>query len=176
MMKKKLYSVLAILALLLLIPQSIQNPVEGATSRDYDPHTFWHPWGDHHHHGADIFAKRGTPVHPACAGIVFAVKHDTKIGGNIVSIVGLHGRAYYYAHLDEIDTHIGALVTKRSVIGTVGNTGNAAHTDSHLHFSIFTLFPRFSQWVPTEKRTLNDDWLKPFFVDPTKALKGEQLF
>ena len=38
--------------------------------------------------------------------------------------------------LSEIDTHIGAIVTKNSVIGKVGNTGNAAGKPHHLHYSI----------------------------------------
>ena len=172
---------LAVALILLFVPLHIQNPVEGADSSSYNNKTFWLPWGNHHHHGIDIFAKQGTPLHPACAGIVIATMsaESGTAGGNCLSILGAHGRIYYYAHLKELNTHVGAFVTKSSVIGTVGNTGNAYKGGKgapHCHFAILTLFPRFEHWVASDERTMWDDKLKIFFVNPVEALDGKQLW
>ena len=55
-----------------IIPQKLIMPVEGATRKSYSQNSFWaYPWGKSvTHKGVDIFAKRGTDVHPATAGIV----------------------------------------------------------------------------------------------------------
>lgn len=182
-MKKIVKNVLlVIVAVCLLCPQSVYNPVEGCGADSYNHKTFWHPWGDHHHHGIDIFAKKGTPIHHATSlGIVIAItKEDmfgkANMGGNTVSVLGIHGRVYYYAHLQEVKTHVGAIVTEKTVLGTVGNSGNAKNTPSHCHFSILTAFPRFEHWVPSEQRTKSDDAFKMLFVNPVSALDGEQLW
>jgi murein DD-endopeptidase MepM/ murein hydrolase activator NlpD len=47
-----------------------------------------------------------------------------------------HPWTAYYAHLDRQLVREGQHVRKGQVIGTVGNTGNARHTPSHLHFGI----------------------------------------
>jgi hypothetical protein len=74
MPKKKLKIALiglaSLFALNLPMPTKIQNPVEGCGRESYNPKSFWHPWGDHKHPGIDIFAKKGTNVHPAIGGIV----------------------------------------------------------------------------------------------------------
>ncbi len=69
------------------IPYSFQNPVEGATKKDYSQESFWYyPWGTSvTHKGVDIFKKRGTPIHSASAieWVLYAGKSSGK-GGNIV--------------------------------------------------------------------------------------------
>lgn len=181
MKKKIIWTIVAVLVALLVIPQSVSNPVEGCGSNSYNHETFWWPWGDHHHHGIDVFAKKGTPIHHATAvGIVIAVTHEggtrRKAGGNTVSVLGTHGRIYYYAHMQEVKTHIGAIVNRNSVIGTVGDTGNAKGKAPHCHFAILTCFPRFDHWVPAEQRTKRDDASKIFFVNPVLALEGKQIW
>lgn len=114
--KKICLAIIAVITILLLIPQQVKNPVEGCGANSYNHETFWKPWGDHHHQGIDIFAQKGTPIHPATSlGIVIAVTHEgnlgkKKLGGNTVSVLGTHGRVYYYAHMQEVTTHIGAIV------------------------------------------------------------------
>lgn len=174
--KKIMMLFLIAVGLYFLIPQPIINPVEGATSRSYNHKTFWVPWGDHHHHGIDIFAAKGTPIHSACSGLVIKTTHGRSRGGNTVSVLGLHGRIYYYAHLDNITTHPGSLVSPKSVIGTVGNTGNAARTPSHCHFSILTFIPRFEHWIRPTEWKMKDDAVKIFFVNPVLALDGRQIW
>ena len=155
---------LVLLAVYLLLPTKIQNPVEGCGRESYHPKSFWHPWGDHNHAGIDIFAKKGTPVHPAIGGVVVATAHNTSIGGNWVMIFSSGFRFHYYAHLDEIDTHVGAIVTQKSVIGKVGNTGNAAGKPPHLHYDISSLFPQGDWRFDSRKRYL-------FFINPVKELE-----
>lgn len=180
--KKICLSIIAIVTLLLLIPQKVKNPVEGCGANSYNHETFWHPWGNHHHKGIDIFAKKGTPIHHATSlGIVIAVTHEgdfgkKNLGGNTVSVLGTHGRVYYYAHMQEVKTHVGAIVTNSSILGTVGDSGNAKGKSPHCHFSILTVFPRFEHWVPTDKYTKRDDAVKMFYVNPVRALKGKQLW
>ncbi|MDE5876742.1 MAG: M23 family metallopeptidase [Muribaculaceae bacterium] len=119
-----------------------RNPVVGATTSDYHPQSFWYyPWGTSvTHKGVDIFAKKGTPVQSAYPVelVLFAGNMPGK-GGNCVVTLAPGWRLHYYAHLDEVTTHLFALGGR---IGTVGNTGNAANTPAHLHFGSATIYPR----------------------------------
>ncbi len=166
-MKKKikiaLYIILALLLIDYLLPTKIQNPVEGCGRESYNQKSFWHPWGDHMHSGIDIFAKKGTNVHPAIGGVVVATARDTKIGGNCVLIFSSGLRFHYYAHLSEINTHIGAIVTKNSIIGKVGDTGNAKGKPPHLHYSISSFIPQ-GNWRWESKQVL-------FYINPIKELE-----
>ena len=126
----------------LLLPQKFRMPVEGATRQSYSQQSFWaYPWGRSvTHKGVDIFAKKGTKIHPATGGIVL-YKGKTPGGGNVVFILGPKWRIHYYAHLDEIKTNRFSIVSSKTVIGTVGNTGNAICKPSHLHYTIKTIIP-----------------------------------
>lgn len=154
---------MGVVAVFMLLPTKIKNPVEGATKGSFHPQSFWHPWGDHNHRGIDIFAKKGTPVHPAIGGVVVATAHNSGDGGNCIIVFSSGLRFHYYAHLSEIDTHIGAVVTQKSVIGKVGNTGNAAGKPHHLHYSIATVIPQ-GDWRWDRK-------LMAIFVNPIKEMK-----
>lgn len=147
---------------IMLLPTKIQNPVEGADCWSYNPESFWHPWGDHRHAGIDIFAKKGTKVHPAIGGIVVATANNRGKGGNCVLILSSAFRLHYYAHLSEIDTHMGAIVTQKSVIGKVGNTGNARNTPSHLHYTISSFIPQ-GDWRWEPKQVV-------FYINPIKEM------
>ena len=146
MIKKILLRTLLVLATIfvagLLIPQNLQMPVVGADDNSYNHETFWYEgWGTSIvHKGIDVFAKRGTSVHSATIGIVLLTAEYGK-GGKFVVVLGPKWRLHYYAHLDEIRTKPFALVDHNTEIGTVGNTGNAATTPSHLHYGIGTLIP-----------------------------------
>ena len=151
----------------LLIPQNLQMPVDGADSGDYNHKTFWYPWGGRArvHKGVDIFAKRGTNIHSATWGIVVSTGYLSS-GGNYVTVLGPKWRIYYYAHLDEILVKEGNIVTHKSLIGKVGNTGSAAKTPSHLHFTIFTFVP-----YPWRIDTSTDGWKKMFYLNPIDYLE-----
>jgi hypothetical protein len=97
-----------------------------------------HPSG---HFGNDIFAARGTPAIAARAGRVAYVEPASSgsLGGNNVGIVDAAGWTYYYAHLDAFAPGLaaGQTVAAGTLIGYVGNTGQAAGGPVHLHFSIY---------------------------------------
>lgn len=88
------------------------------------------------HQGNDLFARAGTPVVAVEDGWVEKVGTN-RLGGLTVWTRGRSGYRYYYAHLrDWAPLVIGQEITVGTVVGTVGNTGNAAGTPSHLHFEI----------------------------------------
>jgi len=100
-------------------------------------------WGDSRdggarkHEGIDIFAAKGTAVVAVADGYVLEVTED-GIGGKSVTIQSDdYTWRSYYAHLDQQKVARGQLVKKGQLIGTVGNTGNAKSTPSHLHFGIY---------------------------------------
>lgn len=94
--------------------------------------------GGRKHEGQDIFAKRGTPIRPVVDGYVTRVA-NRGLGGKQVYVTGAGGRQYYYAHLDDFaDVSYGDKVTTDSILGYVGNTGNAISTPPHLHFGVYT--------------------------------------
>lgn len=128
----------------LVVPYSFQNPVEGASRNDYHQESYWYyPWGTSvTHKGVDIFKAKGTPIHPASGvELVLFAGHRGGKGGNIAITLAPKWRMHYYAHLDEVKTRRLVIVTHDSVLGTVGNTGNAVNTPAHLHFGIMSLLP-----------------------------------
>jgi murein DD-endopeptidase MepM/ murein hydrolase activator NlpD len=92
------------------------------------------------HEGQDIYAPKGTPILSATNGYIYKIG-ENNLGGQTVSVIGSGGRVYYYAHLDSYAKGIavGDRVSKRTVLGYVGTTGNAQGTPPHLHFGIYTL-------------------------------------
>lgn len=149
-----------------IIPQQFIMPVEGATRKSYSQKSFWaYPWGKSvTHKGVDIFAKKGTDVHPATTGIVL-YKGKTPGGGNVVFILGPKWRIHYYAHLDKLKTNKFSIVSSNTVIGTVGNTGNATGKASHLHYTIKTIIPypwRIDKSIHGKR--------KMFYLNPIKYL------
>ncbi|MBS1663862.1 MAG: M23 family metallopeptidase [Bacteroidetes bacterium] len=163
---KILMGLLVILVVGFLLPQHLSMPVEGATRASYDQHSYWaYPWGESvTHKGVDIFARTGTNVHPATAGLVVYAGQN-RLGGNVVFVLGPKWRVHYYAHLQEIKTRTFAVVGKGAVLGTVGATGNAKGKPSHLHYHIRTYIPYF--WH-TDKSI--QGWQKAYFVNPIPYL------
>jgi murein DD-endopeptidase MepM/ murein hydrolase activator NlpD len=149
-----------------IIPQHLQMPVEGATRHSYDQNSFWaYPWGESvTHKGVDIFAKEGTNIHPATAGLVIAAGQN-RLGGNFVMVLGPQWRIHYYAHLHEIRTHIFTPVSHESIIGTVGNTGDARGKPTHCHYTIKTIFP-----YPWRMDNSHQGWKKAFYLNPIPYL------
>jgi murein DD-endopeptidase MepM/ murein hydrolase activator NlpD len=92
-----------------------------------------HPKG---HMGVDMRAAMGTPVYPLADGIVSYAGTD-PLGGNVVNVQHENGLRTYYAHLSSINVEKGQKVSTNDVLGTVGMSGNAAHTVPHLHFQVW---------------------------------------
>ena len=94
--------------------------------------------GGRTHEGQDIFAPRGTPIYAAAPGYVYRIGTG-DLGGKLVFVAGAGGRRYYYAHLEDwADVEEGMYVTTDTVLGFVGNSGNAVTTPPHLHFGVYS--------------------------------------
>ena len=114
------------------------NPVAGATNKSIG--SFYgdsRDGGKRRHEGVDIFAEKGTPVIAPTDGYVSRVGTG-NLGGKVVWLQDKkRGHSYYFAHLDEQLVTSGMFLKKGDTLGTVGNTGNARNTPSHLHFGIY---------------------------------------
>lgn len=105
-------------------------PINGATS-------FSDTWGaprsgGRRHQGVDMFATRGTPIVAHVSG---EVRHSQSgLGGLQYYLYGDDGNRYFGSHLDSFGAS--GQVEAGTVIGTVGNTGNARWTSPHLHFEV----------------------------------------
>lgn len=100
------------------------------------------------HDAIDIHAPLGTPVLATTDGTIIKL-HQGARGGNSIYQLDPDGRTrYYYAHLSRYadGLHEGTTVHRGDVIGYVGDTGNAAPGDYHLHFSIAILSDRSRWW------------------------------
>lgn len=111
-----------------------------------DPHTFGSSFGaprmtgtiyEHLHQGNDIFAPTGTPLLACERGVVIKMGTDV-LGGTKLWLAGQTGTRYYYAHLSGYAPGIveGSVVAAGTVVGFVGQSGNALGTPPHLHFEI----------------------------------------
>jgi murein DD-endopeptidase MepM/ murein hydrolase activator NlpD len=120
------------------VSKSLAFPVAGKRS---NIGSFWgavRDGGERKHEGIDIFARKGTPVVAISDGVI-ASKGKTPRGGKVLWLKSSrHPWSAYYAHLDKQIAKEGQYVRKGQVIGTVGNTGNARTTPSHLHFGMYT--------------------------------------
>ncbi len=89
------------------------------------------------HEGIDYSAPRGTTVFCSADGVVKEVVTRYRAGtdyGRYVLVDHGYGRQTRYAHLDEIKVRLGQAVNRRTVIGTVGNSGRS--TGPHLHYEV----------------------------------------
>lgn len=97
--------------------------------------------GGRTHAALDIHAARGTPVLAAADGRILKLRQGSR-GGIALYQLDRDGRTcYYYAHMLRYAAGIreGHPVRQGEVIGYVGDTGNAARGDYHLHFSVSIL-------------------------------------
>jgi hypothetical protein len=147
---KNLLCIFVLLSLSCIISSYTEKEIPSAISKQlvfpvsgnkFNIGSFWgaeRDGGRRKHEGIDIFARKGTSVVAVCDGLVVSVGNG-GIGGKTVWLQSdNHPWTAYYAHLDMHKVHMGEMVKKGQVIGTVGNTGNAITTPSHLHFGIYT--------------------------------------
>jgi murein DD-endopeptidase MepM/ murein hydrolase activator NlpD len=89
------------------------------------------------HHGVDIFGQLGTPLLAVADGTVFSVGWN-DIGGYRLWLRDEAGNEFYYAHLSAYSPFAvnGRQVKAGTVLGFMGNTGDASTTPYHLHFEI----------------------------------------
>ena len=96
--------------------------------------------GRAYHPGIDIGAARGTKIFAPADGTVRATGNtDSAKGcwawGKWTLIDHTNGLSTLYAHQDVQSVSAGQAVTRRTVIGYVGNTGYS--TGPHLHFTVY---------------------------------------
>lgn len=127
-------------------------------------------WGDPRenglrlHHGTDIAAPAGSPVLAAAPGTVEKL-FTSAAGGTAVYVRSPDRRwTYYYAHLSAYapGLHEGQGVAAGTVLGYVGDTGNAGAGNFHLHFGL-------------TRTTPEQHWYEGEDVDPYRYLAGQPL-
>lgn len=115
------------------------------------------------HEAIDIAAPLMTPVVAVADGEIVKF-HDSNLGGITIYQISTDKRYfYYYAHLHSRAPGIveGQPVTRGTVIGYVGDTGNAGRGNFHLHFSINAV---------TDPKRFWDG----ISINPYPILRGEQ--
>lgn len=119
-------------------PEVLAMPVAGVRAANVAD-TFGAPRGSERTHaGVDIFAPRGTAVSSATRGIVVSVR-EGGLGGRQVWVLGPARQRHYYAHLDNWAPGLadGDVLVEGSLLGSVGDTGNARGTPPHLHYGLY---------------------------------------
>ncbi|MBF0541189.1 MAG: peptidoglycan DD-metalloendopeptidase family protein [Nitrospirae bacterium] len=114
-------------------PMRAGMPVKGKISSEYGMRI--HPISGElkFHHGMDIAAKIGTPIHPVKAGeVIFSGEQHGY--GNVVIIKHEDGYITKYAHCEKNLVSKGDMVDVNTVIGKVGESGES--TGPHLHFEV----------------------------------------
>lgn len=93
--------------------------------------------GHRSHKGVDIFAPSSTGVVSAVDGVIVRIGFNS-LGGERVTVQDSQGNTHYYAHLSGYASglEVGTQVQAGQLLGYVGQTGNAASTSAHLHYSI----------------------------------------
>jgi murein DD-endopeptidase MepM/ murein hydrolase activator NlpD len=167
--KLMVIALLVIAAIPAVVSTKFSLPVEDMNRSSYNQQSFWaYPWGRSvTHKGVDIFAPRGTRVMSSTRGLVVLSGH-ARMGGNFVLVLDGKLQLHYYAHLDEIKTGTGSFVGSGTLIGTVGDTGNAHGKPYHLHYAIMTMIP-----YPWKIDAGVQGWRKMFYLNPIKYLNSE---
>ena len=87
------------------------------------------------HTGTDLMGALGTPLVAVADGVIQL--GNNSVGGNTVWLYADHRVNYFYAHLDGFaGVSSGQWVSRGTVIGYMGDTGNPSPGAYHLHFGI----------------------------------------
>ena len=122
------------------------------TSTWYSDYEYYDGGSCRSHAGVDIAAAQGTPVYSISDGkVVYADYSYDGYGNKVVVQHYINGQNYtsLYGHLYTINVSVGDIVTKDSMIGTVGNTGNSYGDHLHLNLCI-GLNSCVSRWQTTD--------------------------
>ena len=120
-------------------PNALPVPVDGVRPRQLRDTWNGPRPGGRQHKGIDIFAKRGTPIRSTTRGIVASVGTN-QLGGRIVRVFGPNGEWHYYAHLERFaPIRPGDVIDAGTILGYVGDSGNAKGTPPHLHYGIYRM-------------------------------------
>ena len=89
------------------------------------------------HAGVDIANSCGTNIYSVSSGkVVYAGYASDGYGNKVVIHHSINGQNYttLYGHMSSIYVRVGSVVTKDTVIGTIGNTGHSF--GCHLHLNV----------------------------------------
>jgi hypothetical protein len=124
-----------------------------------DPEVTWflNTYGDsrapgHRHIGIDMHAPKGSPIYSIAEGVVTRMAISPRAGAHLVVDHG-SGWVSWYMHLDTDEPGtdngrggfetafapgltVGSFVDAGTLIGFVGDSGNAEHTLPHTHFEL----------------------------------------
>jgi murein DD-endopeptidase MepM/ murein hydrolase activator NlpD len=129
-----------LVALVGALPPSVQAtsfgrfPVAGVASWSDDWLFPRHVPSFHVHEGTDVFAPFGTDVRSPAAGT--ATTSNGSIGGLSVKVTQADGTYWYLAHLSEVLITDGQAVTPGTLVGRVGDSGNAKGGAAHVHVEV----------------------------------------
>lgn len=90
-------------------------------------------WAAGWHTGIDLVGE-SDKIYSSCNGVVTRTGWDNSYGNFIVVKNNADGRYHWFCHLSKINVSKGQTVSRTSVIGIMGSTGNS--TGKHLHFEI----------------------------------------
>lgn len=105
----------------------------GRVSSDFGPRVDPFTRKQAFHHGVDIAAPLGTPIHAASDGVVVHAG-PAKGYGNLVEVEGADGVRVRYGHADHVNVKVGDVVHSGDAVGTVGNSGRS--TGPHVHVEV----------------------------------------
>ena len=89
-------------------------------------------WSAGFHTGIDLVGDE--TIYSSCDGKVVRRGYDKSYGNFIVVQNANDGKYHWFCHLSKISKNTGSKVTRTTVLGIMGNTGNS--TGKHLHFEI----------------------------------------
>lgn len=162
-MKSKIFiGFLCLILVSFILPEPKIIPVKNASHNDWNASTFWYgPWGSSGvHKGVDIFSNEGTEVLATTHQLILYRGKFSK-GGNVIVALGPKLRIHYYAHLSQINNDAGFFTPIGTIIGAVGDTGNATGKATHLHYSILSLIPM--PWLADDSP---QGYKKSFYLNP----------
>ena len=90
-------------------------------------------WAAGWHTGIDMVCDNDK-IYSSCDGEVTRTGWDDSYGNFIVVKNNADGKYHWFCHLSKINVSKGTKVTRTSVVGIMGSTGNS--TGKHLHFEI----------------------------------------
>lgn len=131
--------------------------------------------GGRTHEGEDIMAERNTPIVSPTPAVVLRVETGVS-EGNTVYTANPGGETFVYMHLDHFGEGVvvGTMLQTGSLIGYVGNTGDAAGGATHLHFEIHNAagaptdpFPRLTSEIPLAQKMSDLATILGATADPT---------